>query len=97
MRWRRHSKERGPMGPNVRPRMSTRRCVKRCERLDELELPMLMVVGELDLPGIHEIADKVVAANPNAELVVVPDVAHMVNMEAPEEFNELLLRFLEQF
>ena len=67
------------------------------ERLDELELPMLMVVGELDLPGIHEIADKVVAANPNAELVVVPDVAHMVNMEAPEEFNELLLRFLEQF
>lgn len=67
------------------------------ERLDELELPMLMVVGELDLPGIHEIADKVVAANPNAELVVVPDVAHMVNLEAPEAFNELLLGYLARF
>jgi 3-oxoadipate enol-lactonase len=67
------------------------------ERLDELELPMLMVVGELDMPGILEIADMVVAANPNAELVRIPDVAHMVNLEAPEEFNELLLGYLSRF
>jgi pimeloyl-ACP methyl ester carboxylesterase len=67
------------------------------ERLDELELPMLMVVGELDLPGILDIADKVVAANPNAELVVVREVAHMVNMEAPERFNELLVGYLSRF
>ena len=67
------------------------------ERLDELELPMLMVVGELDLPGIHDIADKVVAANPNAELVIVPDAAHMVNMEKPAEFNEVLLEYLSRF
>jgi pimeloyl-ACP methyl ester carboxylesterase len=67
------------------------------ERLDELDLPMLLVVGELDLPGIHEIADNVVAANPNAELVKIPGVAHMVNMEAPEAFNELLVGYLERF
>jgi len=67
------------------------------ERLGELTLPMLMVVGELDMPGILDIADKVVAANPNAELVVVPNVAHMVNMEAPERFNELLLEYLSRF
>ena len=67
------------------------------DRLGELELPMLVVVGELDMPGIREIADMVVAANPNAELVVVPDVAHMVNMEAPERFNELLLEYLSRF
>jgi len=67
------------------------------ERLEELQLPMLMVVGELDLPGIHEIADNVVAANPNAELVKIPDVAHMVNMEKPAEFNELLLGYLSYF
>jgi pimeloyl-ACP methyl ester carboxylesterase len=65
------------------------------ERLDELELPMLVVVGELDMPGIHEIADLIVNANPNAELVVVPGVAHMVNMEAPVSFNELLVEYLE--
>jgi len=67
------------------------------DRLDELELPMLMVVGELDMPGILDIADLVVAANPNAELVTLPDVAHMVNMEEPDEFNELLLGYLSRF
>ncbi len=67
------------------------------ERLAELELPMLLIVGELDMPGIHEIADMVVAANPNAELVVVPGVAHMVNMEKPDEFNRLLLEYLSRF
>jgi pimeloyl-ACP methyl ester carboxylesterase len=67
------------------------------DRLDELQLPMLMVVGELDMPGILEIADMVVAANPNAELVKIPDAAHMVNMEKPEEFNRLLLKYLGRF
>jgi pimeloyl-ACP methyl ester carboxylesterase len=57
---------------------------------------MLLVVGELDMPGIHEIADMVVAANPNAELVKIADVAHMVNLEAPEAFNELLLGYLSR-
>jgi 3-oxoadipate enol-lactonase len=67
------------------------------ERLEDLDLPMMVVVGELDMPGIHEIADLIVAANPNAELVTIPDVAHMVNMEAPERFNELLLGYLSRF
>jgi 3-oxoadipate enol-lactonase len=67
------------------------------DRLDELKLPMLVLVGELDLPGIHDIADRIVAANPNAELVEVPGVAHMVNMEAPQVFNRLLLQYLSQF
>ena len=66
------------------------------DRLDELEMPMLVVVGELDVPGIHEIADNLVLANRNAELVVVPGVAHMVNMEKPEEFNRIVLDFLEK-
>jgi len=67
------------------------------DRLDELEVPMLMVVGELDMLGIHEIARLLVDANANANLVVVPDAAHMVNLEKPKEFNRLLLDFLEQF
>ena len=67
------------------------------ERLDDLELPMLMVVGALDMPGILDIANQIAAANPNGELVTIPDVAHMVNMEAPEAFNELLLEYLSRF
>lgn len=67
------------------------------DRLDDLEVPMLVVVGELDMPGIHEIADLLVEANSNAERVIISDAAHMVNLEKPEEFNELLLKYLEQF
>ena len=63
------------------------------ERLAELELPMLVVVGELDMPGIHEIADLLVEANPHAELVKIPGVAHMVNLEAPEEFDRCCWNF----
>jgi len=67
------------------------------ERLAELDVPMLVVVGALDMPGIHEIADLLIEANPQAELVTIPGVAHMVNLEAPEEFNRLLIKFLAQF
>ncbi len=67
------------------------------ERLSELQLPMLVVVGELDMPGIHEIADLLIEANPNAELVEIPDVAHMVTLEAPDRFTDLLIEFLGRF
>jgi pimeloyl-ACP methyl ester carboxylesterase len=66
-------------------------------RLEELDLPMLVITGELDMPGIHEVAQLIVDANPKAELVTVPDVAHMVNMEARNRFNELLLGYLSRF
>jgi pimeloyl-ACP methyl ester carboxylesterase len=67
------------------------------ERLDELDLPMLVVVGELDMPGIHEISKLLVAGNPDAELVTIPDVAHMVTMEEPDRFNSLLAEYLDRF
>ncbi len=67
------------------------------DRLAELDVPMLVIAGELDMPGIHEIADLLVEANPNAELVRIPNVAHMVNLEAPKEFNRVLLEYLERF
>jgi 3-oxoadipate enol-lactonase len=67
------------------------------DRLAELKVPMLVVVGELDMPGIHEIADLLVEADPNAEFVAIPGVAHMVNLEAPKEFDRELLEFLGRF
>jgi 3-oxoadipate enol-lactonase len=67
------------------------------DRLAELKIPMLVVVGELDMPGIHDIADLLVAADPNAELVTIPGVGHMVNLEAPEDFDRVLLEYLGRF
>jgi len=49
------------------------------------------------MPGILDIANQIAAANANAELVTIPDVAHMVNMEAPDRFNDLLLDYLTRY
>ena len=65
-------------------------------RLEEIEVPTLAIVGTLDVPDIDQLAHLVDQQVPGAERVYIPDVAHMVNMEKPAEFNEVLLEFLER-
>jgi 3-oxoadipate enol-lactonase len=63
-------------------------------RLDEIQIPTLAIVGDLDMPGILEIVDSVIRNVPGAEKVVIQGAAHMVNMEKPKEFNKAVLDFL---
>jgi len=63
-------------------------------RLAEIRAPALVVVGDLDMPGILEIADAIDANVDGAEVVVMSGVAHMVNMEKPQEFNGIVLGYL---
>jgi pimeloyl-ACP methyl ester carboxylesterase len=65
-------------------------------RLNEIRVPTLAVVGDLDMPGILEIVNLIMAKVPGAKKVIIPGVAHMVNMEKPEEFNKTVLDFLEK-
>ncbi|MFC2163849.1 alpha/beta fold hydrolase [Acidobacteriota bacterium] len=65
-------------------------------RLDEIQAPTLAVVGDLDMPGILEIVDLVMTKVPGAKKVIVPAVAHMVNMEKPKVFNDAVLAFLDK-
>jgi pimeloyl-ACP methyl ester carboxylesterase len=64
------------------------------ERLDEIVAPTLVIVGELDSPDFHLIADLVSSNVVNAEKCVIMDAGHMSNMEKPEEFNKVVLGFL---
>ena len=64
------------------------------KRLAEIHVPTLCLVGDLDMPEILEIIDLLVRAIPSAEKVVLNGVAHMVNMEEPARFNQLVLDFL---
>ena len=66
------------------------------DRLDEIHAATLAVVGDLDMPGILEIAKAVEDTVEGAKTVVIPGTAHMVNMEKPEEFNAVVLEFLEK-
>jgi len=63
-------------------------------RLDEVQCPTLVVVGELDQPDILRIADLLAEGIPGARKAFIPGTAHVPSMEKPEEFNELVLEFL---
>lgn len=63
-------------------------------RLGDIRVPTLVLLGALDVPDIHRIVDTLSRAIPNARRAVIDNVGHMVNMEAPAEFNRLVLDFL---
>ncbi len=56
-------------------------------RLSELDMPVLVVVGDLDMADIVTAADALAEHIPGAQLVTMHDTAHLPNMERPEEFN----------
>jgi 3-oxoadipate enol-lactonase len=66
------------------------------DRLGKIRTPTLAVMGDLDMPGIHTIVDRIMRNVPGAEEVVIPGTAHMLNMEKPEEFNRAVLDFLSR-
>jgi pimeloyl-ACP methyl ester carboxylesterase len=63
-------------------------------RLAEVKAPTLIVVGAEDTPEILEIADTLEQGIAGAKKVVIPGTAHHLNMEKPEEFNRIVLDFL---
>jgi pimeloyl-ACP methyl ester carboxylesterase len=65
------------------------------ERLAEIRVPALVIVGDLDTPAAQRSADLLAAGIPSARKEVFAGVAHMVNMEQPERFTALVLEFLE--
>jgi pimeloyl-ACP methyl ester carboxylesterase len=65
-------------------------------RLGEIRVPTLIVVGELDRPEMHEIADRLEAAIPNTRRALIEGTAHVPSMERPTEFDELVLGFLAE-
>ncbi|MFN8445191.1 MAG: alpha/beta hydrolase [Caldilineaceae bacterium] len=65
------------------------------ERLHEITCPTLTIVGEEDLIDFQQIADSLSSKVPNGRKVVLPNVGHLSNMEAPESFNQVVLKFLE--
>jgi pimeloyl-ACP methyl ester carboxylesterase len=65
------------------------------ERLGEVRAPTLIVAGDLDTPRTLEAADALAAGIEGARLEVVKGAAHLPNMERPEEFNRLVLGFLD--
>jgi pimeloyl-ACP methyl ester carboxylesterase len=75
-----------------------RECLARLEPVEALgvealRLPVLVVAGARDL-GSLAASRALAAALPAAELVVIPDAGHVVNLAAPAAFDAALLGFL---
>lgn len=63
-------------------------------RLGEIQAPTLVIIGDQDVSGIQTIADRLAAEISGARKVVMPNTAHVPNMEQPETFNQIVLDFL---
>jgi len=65
-------------------------------RLSEIHVQALIIVGEQDVEIIVKIADTLEKGITGSKKVVSPDTGHHLNMENPEEFNRVVIEFLEQ-
>lgn len=63
-------------------------------RFSEIRVPTLVVIGDLDLDDIRGAANQLAAGITGARQVVMHGVAHVPNMEHPEEFNRVVIDFL---
>ena len=68
--------------------------VPAAELLDRLTMPTLFTWGTLDVLGVQRAGEKLVAEVQGARSHVFEGVAHMVNLERPDEFNRLVADFL---
>ncbi len=65
-------------------------------RLSEISAPTLIVHDDQDVSHIAEVANVLAAGIPGARKVIIPDTAHHLNLEKPEEFNRIVLGFLQR-
>ncbi len=66
------------------------------ERLAEIQKPTLIMVGEFDAIDNLAVADELECQVPLARKVGFPGTAHMIPMEQPAKFNEVVMGFLKE-
>jgi pimeloyl-ACP methyl ester carboxylesterase len=64
------------------------------ERISELNLPMLVLWGDLDFPHIQERCRYLVDQVANAHGKVIPGTAHLPNLERPQHISNLIRKHL---
>jgi len=63
------------------------------DRLAALDVPTLLMAGELDAK-YRALAGEMLAVLPNARAVIIPAVGHAVHLEQPQAFAKNVLEFL---
>ena len=65
-------------------------------RLSEITVPVFNIIGDLDVEGIIEISDMIMKNIKGAERYIIKGSAHYVNMEKPDEFNQIVINYLKK-
>lgn len=76
----------GKPGPPLEPGSAS--------RLHEVSVPVLVLLGALDIPYMRAAADIMIEKIPNARQVIMENTAHLPGLEHPEAFNQIVLDFL---
>ena len=66
-------------------------------RVSEIQVPCLVLVGELDLVNPPRVADELAERLPAARMVVMPGVGHLPHIEDKVLFRSELESFLKRF
>ena len=66
-------------------------------RLHEIRCPSVVIVGKDDAGTPVAMAEDIHHAMPGSKLVIIPDAAHLSNLEQPDAFNQALGDFLGSF
>ena len=65
-------------------------------KLNEFDLPVLLLAGEFDFPGINRAMAAMACALPQAQLHTLEGCAHLPSVERPDMVNAFLTRFLRE-
>ncbi|UCE19383.1 MAG: alpha/beta fold hydrolase [Gemmatimonadota bacterium] len=63
-------------------------------RLNEIQIPTLIVIGEYDIPDVFVHAGAIESGIPFAQKVIIRNAGHLVPLEQPKIFNEQVQDFL---
>jgi len=66
------------------------------ERLGELRMPVLFVIGQRDTPGVQRVNDASAARISGSEVFRIPGADHLPHMTHPDEFTQRVAAFLKQ-
>ena len=64
-------------------------------RLGEIHVPTLLLLGDGDAPDLYDIARVLETEIAGLRRVDIAGAAHTINWEAPDEFNRVVLEFLK--
>lgn len=64
-----------------------------CENLKSLNIPALILVGKKDITTPVWASEMIHEWLPKSELIIIPNAGHLIILDHPNEFNDLVLSF----